>query len=205
MQINNRNKIIIAAIIILIIAGGVAGLVFWKSSSSKVYIEDAKIYAPTISLYPKTAGTLQETFVNIGDTVKINDPVARVGNELIKAKTDGVILTIETSVGSSFSPQTAVATMINPQDLRVVAQTKEDKGLKFIKVGQQAYFTVDAFGSQEYYGVVDQISETSNEGDIVFSISDERQEKAFDVQVRFNVQNYSELKNGMSAKLWIIK
>jgi multidrug resistance efflux pump len=205
MQINNRNKIIIAAIIILIIAGGVAGLVFWKSSSSKVYIEDAKVYAPTISLYPKTAGTLQETFVNIGDTVKINDPVARVGNELIKAKTDGVILTIETSVGSSFSPQTAVATMINPQDLRVVAQTKEDKGLKFIKVGQQAYFTVDAFGSQEYYGVVDQISETSNEGDIVFSISDERQEKAFDVQVRFNVQNYSELKNGMSAKLWIIK
>jgi multidrug resistance efflux pump len=205
MQINNRNKIIIAAIIILIIAGGVAGLVFWKSSSSKVYIEDAKIYAPTISLYPKTAGTLQETFVNIGDTVKINDPVARVGNELIKAKTDGVILTIETSIGSSFGPQTAVATMINPQDLRVVAQTKEDKGLKFIKVGQQAYFTVDAFGSQEYYGVVDQISETSNEGDIVFSISDERQEKAFDVQVRFNVQNYSELKNGMSAKLWIIK
>jgi multidrug resistance efflux pump len=205
MQINNRNKIIIASAIVLLVAGAVTGFVFWKSSSSKVYIEDAKIYAPTVGLYPKTAGTLQETFVNIGDTVKINDPVARVGNELIKAKTDGVILTIETSIGSSFSSQTAVATMINPQDLRVVAQTKEDKGLKFIKVGQQAYFTVDAFGSQEYYGVVDQISETSNEGDIVFSISDERQEKAFDVKVRFNVQNYSELKNGMSAKLWIIK
>lgn len=205
MQINNRNKIIIASAIVLLVAGAVTGFVFWKSSSSKVYIEDAKIYAPTVGLYPKTAGTLQETFVNIGDTVKINDPVARVGNELIKAKTDGVILTIETSVGSSFSSQTAVATMINPQDLRVVAQTKEDKGLKFIKVGQQAYFTVDAFGSQEYYGVVDQISETSNEGDIVFSISDERQEKAFDVKVRFNVQNYSELKNGMSAKLWVIK
>jgi len=205
MQINNRNKIIIASAIVLLVAGAVTGFVFWKSSSSKVYIEDAKIYAPTVGLYPKTAGTLQETFVNIGDTVKINDPVARVGNELIKAKTDGVILTIETSIGSSFSSQTAVATMINPQDLRVVAQTKEDKGLKFIKVGQQAYFTVDAFGSQEYYGVVDQISETSNEGDIVFSISDERQEKAFDVKVRFNVQNYSELKNGMSAKLWVIK
>jgi len=205
MQINNRNKIIIVSAILLIIVGSVAGLVFWKISSSKVYIEDAKIYAPTIGLYAKTAGTLQETFVNIGDTVKINDPVARIGNELVKAKTDGVILTIETSVGSSFSSQTAVATMINPQDLRVVAQTKEDKGLKFIKVGQQAYFTVDAFGSQEYYGVVDQISETSNEGDIVFSISDERQEKAFDVKVRFNVQSYSELKNGMSAKLWVIK
>jgi multidrug resistance efflux pump len=205
MQINNRNKIIIAVAILLIVAGSVAGIVFWKASLSKVYIEDAKIYAPTIGLYAKTAGTLQETFVNIGDAVKTNDPVARIGNELVKAKTDGVILTIETSIGSSFSPQTAVATMINPQDLRVVAQTKEDKGLKFIKVGQQAYFTVDAFGSQEYYGVVDQISETSNEGDIVFSISDERQEKAFDVKVRFNVQSYSELKNGMSAKLWVIK
>lgn len=205
MKINNRNKIIIIAAIVLIIAGCVAGLIFWKSSSSKVYVEDAQIYAPTIGLYPKTAGTLQETFVNIGDTVKINDPVARIGNELVKAKTDGVILTIETGIGSSFSPQQAVATMINPSDLRVVAKTKEDKGLKFIKVGQQAYFTVDAFGSQEYYGVVDEISETSNDGDIVFSISDERQEKAFDIKVRFNTEKYFELKNGMSAKLWVIK
>ncbi|HQK64045.1 MAG TPA: HlyD family secretion protein, partial [Candidatus Staskawiczbacteria bacterium] len=176
-----------------------------RASSSKVYVEDAQIYAPTIGLYPKTAGTLQETFVNIGDTVKTNDPVARIGNELVKAKTDGVVLTIETGIGSSFSPQQAVATMINPSDLRVVAKTKEDKGLKFIKVGQEAYFTVDAFGSQEYYGVVDEISETSNDGDIVFSISDERQEKAFDIKVRFNTEKYSELKNGMSAKLWVIK
>jgi multidrug resistance efflux pump len=168
-------------------------------------VEDAKIYAPATSLYSKSAGTLQEVFVNAGDSVKINAPIARIGNELIKAKSDGLILTINTNIGGTFGATTAVATMINPDELRVVGKTQEDKGLKYLKVGQEAYFTVDAFGSQKYYGILDEVSETSNEGDIVFSISDQREEKSFDVKVRFNVEQYSELKNGMSAKLWIYK
>jgi multidrug resistance efflux pump len=189
----------------LLIAGCVAGIVYWKITSARVYIEDAKIYAPTISLYPKVAGTLQEVYVNPGDYVEISAPIARVGNELIKSKTDGLILTVETSIGSAYNTSTAVATIIDPSELRVVGETQEDKGLKYLQVGQQAVFTVDAFGSIKYYGVVDEISETSNESDIVFSISDEREKKSFDVKVRFDVEQYSELKNGMSAKLWIYK
>lgn len=204
-KLNTRNKIIIGATILILVAGAIGGFLFWKISSAKVYIEDAKIYAPTISLYPKVAGTLQEVYVNSGDYVEINAPIARVGNELIKSKTDGLILTIETSIGSAYGTTTPVATMIDPSDLRVVGKTQEDKGLKYLQVGQEAYFTVDAFGSQKYYGIVDEISETSNEGDIVFSISDSRELKSFNIKVRFDVGQYSELKNGMSAKLWVIK
>ena len=204
-NLSTRNKIIIAATAFILLAGSIGGLIYWKMASAKVYIEDAKIYAPTINLYPKVGGTLQEIYANAGDYVKINAPIVRVGNELVKAKTDGLILTVETNIGSAYGATTAVATMINPSDLRVVGETQEDKGLKYLQVGQQAYFTVDAFGSQKYYGVVDEISETSNEGDIVFSISDEREEKSFDIKIRFNVEEYSELKNGMSAKLWVIK
>lgn len=190
---------------LLVILGGVAGLAWWKYSSSTVHIEDAKIYAPTINLYPKVAGTLQDVYVNAGDYVKMNDPIARVGNELIKAKSDGLVLNIEANIGSAFGPNASVATMINPNDLRVVGETKEDKGLKYLKIGQEAYFTVDAFGSKKYYGIVDEISEASNEGDIVFNISDKRQEKSFNVKIRFDVSAAAELKNGMSAKLWIVK
>jgi multidrug resistance efflux pump len=82
---------------------------------------------------------------------------------------------------------------------------QEDKGLSQIKVGQSAIFTVDAFGSKEYSGIVDEISPTSNQGDIVFNISGTRQEQDFDVKVRFDTTQYPELKNGMSAKLWIYK
>jgi multidrug resistance efflux pump len=205
MEIKNKNKLMITAGIILVIIAAIAGLIYWKVSSSRVYVEDAKIYAPVISLYPKVGGTLYETYVNAGDTVKTNDPIARVGDELIKAKSAGLILTIGTNIGSTYGPTTAITTMIDPDELRVVGETQEDKGLKYINVGQQAVFTVDAFGSKKFNGIVDEISPTAQEGDVVFNISDTRQEQKFNVKIRFDTNQYQELKNGMSAKLWIYK
>jgi len=156
-------------------------------------------------LAPQVGGTLQEVFVNVGDLVNTSAPVARVGNELIKAKSDGMIISVSSDIGAAFGPGQIVATMINPNDLRAVGQVQEDKGFKDIKIGQSAIFTVDAFGSKEYSGIVDEISPTSNTGDIVFNISGTRQEQDFNVKVRFNINQYPELKNGMSAKLWIYK
>ncbi len=201
----NKNKIVLISIVVVLIAGLIGGFIYWKISSEKIYIEKAKIYAPTISLYPRVGGVLYEVFVNEGDYVKRNDPVARVGNELIKANSDGLILTAGSNIGSVYAPTSAVATMIDPNELRIIGEIQEDKGLKYLVIGQRAMFTVDAFGSKEYSGLVDEISPVSNEGDIVFNISDQREEKTFNVKVRFNVAAYSELKNGMSAKLWIYK
>ena len=202
---NTRNKIIAVIAIAIIILAGIGGLIYWNIVSSRVYIENSSVSAAETNLSAITGGVLQEVFVNTGDQIKMSDPIARIGNELIKAKSDGQILSINTNIGASFAPGQTVATMINPDDLRVVGQVKEDKGLKDIKIGQTAIFTVDAFGSKEYFGIVDQINPTSNAGDIVFNISNARQENDFDVKVRFNVSQYPELKNGMSAKLWIYK
>ena len=202
---NTRNKIIAIISIAVIILGGIGGYIYWSISSSRVYVENSTVSAPVINVAPIVGGTFQESFVNVGDTVQINAPIARIGNELLKASSDGQILSINTDIGASYAPGQAVATMINPGDLRVVGQVQEDKGLKYIQVGQEAIFTVDAFGSKQYSGIVDQINPTSNSGDIVFNISDARQESNFDVKVRFDVSQYPELKNGMSAKLWIYK
>jgi PAS domain-containing protein len=87
--------------------------------------------------------------------------------------------------------------------LRVVAQVEEDKGLANIKVGQRVAFTVDVFGSKKFEGVVDEVSPTSRQGDVVFNISSQRQVNEFNVKIRFDVSKYPELKNGMSAKAWI--
>jgi len=202
---NTRNKIIAVISFAVIVFGGVAGFIYWSVESSRVYVENSTVSTTVINLSTTAGGTLQEVFVNVGDQVKMSSPVARIGNELIKAKSDGQILSINTNIGASFTPGQTVATMINPNDLRVVGQVQEDKGLKDIRVGQEAIFTVDAFGSKQYSGIVDQISPTSNAGDIVFNISDTRQENNFDIKVRFDINQYPELKNGMSAKLWIYK
>ncbi|MGD0576816.1 MAG: HlyD family secretion protein [Candidatus Staskawiczbacteria bacterium] len=202
---STRNKIIIVAAAVLIIAGSVGGLITWNILSSRVYIENSSISAPVTNLSPKAGGVLEQVFVNVGDLVESDAPVARVGNELIKSNYAGQILSVDTNIGDNFAPGQTVASMIDPNQLRVVGQVEEDKGLSQIKIGQSAIFTVDAFGSKEYSGIVDEISPTSNAGDIVFNISGTRQEMNFDVKVRFDTTQYPELKNGMSAKLWIYK
>ena len=198
-----RKKIIIIGSVILVILAGIAGLIYWSVVSGRVYVENSLISAPVTNLSTTSGGILQEVFVNVGDNVQTSDPIARVGNELIKAPSEGQILSVSTNLGASFGANQTVATMVNPNDLRVVGQVQEDKGLSNIKIGQTAIFTVDAFGSKKYQGIVDQINPTSNSGDIVFNISNTRQENSFDVKVRFNIGQYPELKNGMSARMWI--
>ena len=202
---SKKRRWIFAIVFSLILLGGSSGLLYWKISNSYVYTDNVTISAPGIDLAPENSGILQELFVNIGDTVSADTVVARVDNELIKAKTKGIVTATEDNIGKIFNRGEAVVSMLDPTALRVVARIDEDKGLSDIRVGQRAVFTVDSFGSKEYEGVVDEISPVSRAGDVVFNISDKREEKQFDVKIRFNTDAYSELKNGMSARLWIYK
>jgi multidrug resistance efflux pump len=201
----NKKTLILSIIISLLIVGGAAGYLYWKISSSQIYTDNASIVAPTIDLAPQTAGVLQNIFVNVGDQVKADTVVAQVGNELVKAKIDGIITATQDNIGKIFSPGEAVVSMIDPTQLRVEALVDEDKGLSAVVVGQKVIFTVDTFGSKQYEGVVDEVSQSAHQGDIVFNISNQRQVKQFDVKVRFDINKYPELKNGMSAKVWISK
>ena len=138
-----------------------------------------------------------------GQTIPANTPVALVGTELIKSKVAGTVTNIQNQVGTTFSPGQAIVTMVNPVQLRVVGTIDENKGLDRIQVGQPATFTVDAFGSKQYQGIVDEISPSANSADVVFNISNARETQQFNIKERFDPTQYPELKNGMSAKLTI--
>jgi len=202
---SNKKTLIISIIVALVIIGGASGYLYWKISSSRVYTDKAAVFAQTVDLAPENSGTLEEVLVNVGDHVDANTVVARVGDELIKSKISGIITSTQADTGKLFNHGEAVVTMLDPSELRVVGQIDEDKGLSDIRVGQTAVFTIDAFGSKKYEGVVDEISPVSRQGDIVFNISDKREVKQFDVKIRFDINKYPELKNGMSAKLWIYR
>lgn len=202
---HSNKSLLIAITAAVIIIGTASVYLYWKISSSRIYTENAAISAPTIALAPQNSGILEEIFVNVGDQVEANTVVARIGNELIKTKVGGIISATQADTGKLFNRSETVVSMYSPDELRVVGRIEEDKGLSDIRIGQSAIFTVDAFGSKEYEGIVDEISPVSREGDIVFSISDKREAKQFDVKVRFDIDRYPELKNGMSAKLTIYK
>jgi len=199
------NKTVLNMLIVLFVGGAIGGGIYWYITQQTIYIDKSEIDGSQIDLSPETPGVLEETMVNVGDMVSDNTVVARVGDELINAKTAGLIIAVNNNIGKIFNPGQAVVSMIDPATLRVVGHLDENKGLDEVQIGQKVNFTVDAFGSKQYSGVVDEISPTSDQSSVVFNISDTRQIKQFDVKVRFNVDAYPELKNGMSAKMWIYK
>ncbi len=205
-NIKQKNTSLILAIIVsVIIIGGSSTYLYLSLIGGRIYTDKAAVSAPTINLAPQGSGLLEEIMVNVGDNVPANTVVARIGNELIKTKLAGVITATQSDTGKLFNRSETVVSMFDPNELRVIGRIDEDKGLSDIKVGQEVEFTVDAYDSKKYTGIVDEISPVSREGDIVFNISDKREVKQFDVKVRFDINKYPELKNGMSAKMWIKK
>ncbi len=190
----------LVAIIVLLVV-----FYFWRILSNQIKIENSFIDAPIINLSSTTTGILDELYVTTGQEILPNTPVAKVGNETIFSKIGGIIVSINNQQGQVFSPGTPVVSMIDPNQERVVGRVDENKGLSDVKVGQIVTFTVDAFGSKKYSGVVAEISPISEENGALFSISDTRPVKQFDIKVLYDVKAYPEIKEGMSAKITIYK
>lgn len=197
----SRNIVIGTLLIGIAIIGGA----YWYVSSKTVYIDLSVIQAPVISLSPTASGQLQAVFVSVGNRVTANQPIARVGDDIVESQTSGEIVSVDQNIGefeNAMTGQAVVATMVDPTQLRVVGHLDEDKGLSSVKVGDIAKFTVDAFGSKTYYGVVDEVGQTA-EGDTTSNIFDQRPTDQFNVYVRFDPARYPELKDGMSARIWV--
>lgn len=206
---NEKKESIFSKSVIQSIAGVVAvflllgGFLFWQANAGTVFIENSEINVPMINLSGNVAGTLNALYVKEGDVIAANTPVALVGTEIVASKQSGVVVSTSNNIGTFFVPGSPIVSMIHPEDMRVVGALEETKGLESIKPGQQATFTVDTFGNKTYVGVVESVSQTSDDTGVTFSISDKRPVKKFDVKVRFNVADYPELKDGMSAKITV--
>lgn len=197
-----KKGLLVFASLGFVVAAVVIGMYLFLTRN-RIYVEKSQVAAPLIGLSSQAGGRLEKLYVGPGDTVTENEVVAEVGQEPVKTKEAGMVVSTENDPGKTVVPGEAVVTIVRPQDLRVVAQVEEDKGLSVIRVGQRVFFTVDAFGSRQFEGIVDEVSPTSRTGDVVFNISSQRQVNEFDVKIRFDIAKYPELRNGMSAKAWI--
>lgn len=189
----------LAGIILIIVM--LVGALVYKVITSRVSIDLSSIEAPVISIGPQSEGVLQAVYVKAGDSVVKGEPLAQVGGEVLLAQIAGQVVLVDNTPGQVFMPGQMVVSMIDPTQLRVVGTIDENKGLSRIKVGDPASFTVDAFGSKVFTGVVDEISPTSDDTGVVFSISDQRPTKQFDIKVAYDIAAHPEFKNGMSAKI----
>jgi multidrug resistance efflux pump len=200
-----RHPLFFDAVFIFIVLAALGGIWLWQDMSGKIYIEKAQITAPEIAISAPTPGIIDKFYVEEGDEVSEGQRLALVGGQVISAKTRGTIIWVKNTPGQLAIPGDPIIKMIDPREMRVVGRIQEDKGLRDIRPGQKVAFTVDAFGQKQYSGMVDSVAVSAREGDIVFSISDKREEKEFDVSVLFDMKAYPELKNGMSARMWVYK
>ncbi len=199
------HPLFIEAALVLLLLIVIGGGLYYMDLQSKIYIEKSEISAPIISIGPQSPGVLDKIYVQEDDLVSQGQKLFQVGDQTIQARSRGLIVSVQNTPGQLVSPQTPVVQLIDPSQMRVVGQIAEDKGLSSIHPGQKVMFTVDAFGSKEYWGTVESISPIARQSDIVFSISDKREEREFDVRVIFDTSAAPELKDGMSAKMWIYK
>jgi multidrug resistance efflux pump len=200
-----RRRMLFGILIVFMLVAAIGGGWYLYQSSKYVTTEKADIEAPLIKLGPQAGGILMNVSVKQGDVLRTGQTVARIGDEIIHAQVDGLAIIVENNVGEAYAPGQAVVTMIEPKELHVMARIQEDKGLKDVYVGQKAFFTVDAYGSEQFEGTVESISATKREGDVVFNISDKRQEQEFDVKIAYDHKMYRDFQNGMSARVWIVK
>jgi multidrug resistance efflux pump len=201
----SRIPLMVAAALVLVVGGGIGALGYILAADKTVYIEDSTLKAPLTVLSATTPGTLMQVYVSVGDVIPPNTVVAEVGTQLITSQAGGLVISTDTNIGSQVAAGTAVVTTIDPTQLRVDGQLEEDKGLADVAVGDSAKFTVDAFPGKTYYGVVSEVAPTAQASDVVFQVSDQREEQDFDVYVAYDLSKYPELKNGMSAKIWVFK
>jgi multidrug resistance efflux pump len=192
------------AVAVLILAAAGVGYVVWQNSK-RVKIDEATLTAPTIPLHASAGGPLQRVYASVGDDVRAHRPVAWVGNEAISSEVPGTVISIRDDIGSFLPPGSTVATLIDRNELRAVGRIAEDEGLADIRIGQRATVEVDAFGGQKFSGYVEEISELPAREDVKFNISNKREERDYEVKVRFDGDPNPAFRQGMSARIWVRK
>lgn len=205
MDQQKKRKVIRIVVAILATLSLLGFGYYWFYMRTVIFTDKASISAPLIDIGSEKPGTLKEIFVKEGDIIKPYAHIARIDNFYVSSKASGMVIKTNDLAGKFFTPGQPIITIINPDDMRVLAHIEENNGLSEIHLGQKVKFTVDAFDSKEYTGVVDEIAKSSDESSVAFSISDKREVKQFIVKIKYDVAAYPELLNGMSARVWIYK
>ena len=194
----------IQSVIAIIVIFGTLGLfLYWLSVRNTVFIENSYLEAPVANISASTPGALNALYVKEGDIVLPNSKIALVGSEILYTKDGGVISSAPEVLGSYYNPGVTVISVVDESKMKVVGSVEETKGLSDIVAGERATFTIDAYPGKAYEGIVDDVSPVSKDTGIVFSISDKRPVKKFDIYVHFDHSKYPELKSGMSAKITV--
>ena len=137
-------------------------LATYYSFSGNVSVRDSATVAA------KAHATIRELYIRQDDQVRKNDPLVRLSNgDTIRAEIDGEVTLLHVSVGDSVSVGAPMISIVNFEDLCVIAKIDE-YDISLVRVGMDATMTIAAI-SKTYESRVEHISkEAQTIGDVSF-------------------------------------
>ncbi|MFA5115266.1 MAG: efflux RND transporter periplasmic adaptor subunit [Candidatus Omnitrophota bacterium] len=225
LRMKNDNQIIIpAAVLLLIFLSSGCGKAKDGSGSSEVlpvktarvelvniletldYIGDIKAQ-DEVPVYPKVSGKIIEKVKEDGSKVEKDDVIAyidrdEVGLKFEKAPVEspirGVIGRVYVDKGTSVTPETPVALVVNMDTAKIELNIPE-KYIPLVSLGQSAQISLQAYPQEEFVGTVSKISPVldldTRSAPIELSIpnSDHRLKSGMFAQVRLIIKEHKDV------------
>lgn len=166
-----RKVLLIGVLLIMLAAIGGIGLYYWYNSAYFVSTEDARVTGDLVKISPKLSGKLLEFTIEEEDTVLKDQIVGRqemadlndsnIEQYVIRAPISGIVIKKQANVGEIESSGQALAMVIDPEKLYIIANIEETK-LARIKPGQPVDITVDQFAGRKFSGKVKQVGQAAS-------------------------------------------
>ncbi|HEY9188626.1 MAG TPA: efflux RND transporter periplasmic adaptor subunit [Ignavibacteria bacterium] len=161
-------------------------------------IASGNLYAESeVTIYSKVSGKIQKNLVQMNSKVKNGDILSIVDRDEIgyeykpyevKSNINGVVSKVLQNPGAIITPNTPLMNIVEIDKIKAIAAVDELK-IRFIKIGQEAIVTLQAYPDESFKAKVSNISPICNP-----------QNRTIDVEVLIKNENYK-LKPGMYANI----
>lgn len=106
--------------------------------------------------------TVKKLFVKEGDLVHINDPLVQLDESVMRSPIDGTVTAVSTKLGELITPQIAIVTVTNLNQLFLEVSLEQQSILR-VKKGQAVAISFESLRDEKYEGKVASIYPRDNQ------------------------------------------
>lgn len=168
---DKRKKMLMSVLAVMAVVMVAIIAYYWINNALYVSTEDARVSGDIARINAQMQGKLVELDIDEGDTVNKDQIVGRqeapgqsdtgLEQSILRSPIEGIVIKKQGVPGEVLSPSQAVAMVIDPNNLYIIANIEETQ-LRRIAVGQTADVSIDQYGGQKWTGTVTLIGQASN-------------------------------------------
>lgn len=169
---NGKRKVIIMTVLTaMVITLAAVGFYYWYENENYVTTEDAKVTADIVRVSPQISGKILELNFEEGQTVEQDQILGRqematipdtsMELSLVRAPIKGLVIKKQGTIGEIASPGQAMAMLIDPEKMYVLANIEETK-LGRITPGEKVDITIDQYEGKTFAGKIKSIGQATS-------------------------------------------